>query len=59
MLRDLPPGAGALPTPCAKYTVHDLVVHLSGSIVGIGGAAGAAITPQEGTAPEQIIADVA
>jgi uncharacterized protein (TIGR03086 family) len=59
MLRDLPPGAGALPTPCAKYTVHDLVVHLSGSIVGIGGAAGAAITPQEGTAPEQIIADAA
>jgi uncharacterized protein (TIGR03086 family) len=59
VLRDLPPGAGELSTPCAKYTMHDLVVHLTGSIVSLGGAAGATITAQEGTAPEVIIADAA
>jgi uncharacterized protein (TIGR03086 family) len=59
VLRDLPPNAGALPTPCAKYTMHDLVVHLSGSIVHLGAVAGATITPKEGTSPEVIIADAA
>jgi uncharacterized protein (TIGR03086 family) len=57
MVRDLPPHAGALQTPCAKYDMHQLVVHLTGSIVGLGGAAGADITPRQGTSPEVIIAE--
>jgi len=57
MLRDLPPRAAELSTPCAKFNMHELVVHLTGSIVHLGGAAGASITPKTGTAPEIIIAD--
>jgi uncharacterized protein (TIGR03086 family) len=59
MLRDLPAGAAEFQTPCAKYNMHDLVVHLTGSIVSLGGATGATITPKEGISPEVIIADAA
>lgn len=34
------------PTPCAEFTLHDLVEHLMGSVRGLGGTAGAEI-PEE------------
>ena len=57
MLRDLPPDAATRPTPCEKFDLADLVGHLTGSIVSLGGAAGATITPPDGAAPEVVIAD--
>jgi len=59
MLRDLPPEAGALATPCPKFDLDGLVEHLTGSIVTLGEAAGATPRVSSGVPPEQIIADAA
>jgi uncharacterized protein (TIGR03086 family) len=55
VLRGLGDADGTAPTPCTKYTVDDLVEHLVGSIVGVGGMAGATIEPPtDGTAEHRV-----
>jgi uncharacterized protein (TIGR03086 family) len=46
-------------TPCVDFTVAQLVEHLTGSIVAIGAAAGAELTPASSGAVEADIADLA
>jgi len=50
MLRKMGDDSGALPTPCALYSVADLEEHLLGSISSLGGMAGASIaSPIDGS----------
>jgi uncharacterized protein (TIGR03086 family) len=59
MLRGMGPNDGKAQTPCAKFDVNELVDHLMGSIVSLGGAVGVTITPDE-TAPLEVrVADAA
>ncbi len=58
-LRDLDPAEGQLQTPCARYTVDDLLDHLLGSITQLGGAAGADVPDRRDLAPEARVADAA
>jgi uncharacterized protein (TIGR03086 family) len=46
-------------TPCTEFTVSQVAEHLSGSIVGIGGAAGAELSPTPTGVLEVDIADLA
>lgn len=46
-------------TPCARFTVHDVVDHLLGSVSTLGAMAGATIVPGTGGAPESLVADAA
>lgn len=52
VMRNFGPDDRERQTPCAEYTVHELVEHLMGSMRGLGGMAGAEI-------PEQIDAETA
>jgi uncharacterized protein (TIGR03086 family) len=46
-------------TPCTEFTVAQVAQHLAGSIIGIGGAAGAELAPIESGVVEVDIADLA
>jgi uncharacterized protein (TIGR03086 family) len=53
MLRSMGPNDGKAQTPCAKYDVDQLVDHLMGSIVGLAGAVGVTVVPDE-SAPAEV-----
>jgi len=64
VLRGIGPEQGSAPTPCAKFTVDELVEHLLGSIGSLGAAAGAALPvsgggPVESRGAEERVADAA
>lgn len=55
VLRNLTPADRPKPTPCADFTVHDLADHLLGSLVQLGGMAGAALAiPAEGSLEDKV-----
>ncbi len=55
VLRGIDAGQAGLPTPCSAFTVDELIDHLLGSIVSLGGMAGAmASTPTGGTYEERV-----
>jgi uncharacterized protein (TIGR03086 family) len=55
VLRGLAASDQTLPTPCAQFTVHDLVVHLLDSVARLGDMAGAKVTaPTGGTAEARV-----
>ena len=59
VLRGLKPEDGSAQTPCAKYTVDDLVDHLLGSLRSLGAAGGASV-PETGSGPAEVrVADAA
>ena len=59
VLRGLRPEHGSAQTPCAKFTVDDLVEHLVGSLRFLG-AAGGATMPDSETGPAEVrVADAA
>ncbi|MGO8873350.1 MAG: TIGR03086 family metal-binding protein [Acidimicrobiales bacterium] len=58
VLRGLKARDGTLPTPCAKFTVDDLVDHLLESISHLGSMAGARVVPTNGS-PEVRVATAA
>jgi uncharacterized protein (TIGR03086 family) len=58
VLRHLGPEDGSAQTPCAEYSVDELVEHLLGSIRALGGAAGVEV-PDTGGSAESRIADAA
>jgi uncharacterized protein (TIGR03086 family) len=61
VLRNLGPDDGSAQTPCAKFTVDDLVEHLVGSLRSLGAAAGAPVGPTDakGASAETKVADAA
>jgi uncharacterized protein (TIGR03086 family) len=59
VLRRTSPADLSNSTPCTKFTVAQVVEHLAGSIVGIGGAAGAELSPTSTGVLEVDIADLA
>jgi uncharacterized protein (TIGR03086 family) len=59
VLRKLRPEDGSAQTPCAKFTVDDLLEHLLGSLRSLG-AAGGATVPDAGSGPAEVrVADAA
>ena len=59
VLRKLRPEDGSAQTPCAKFTVDDLLEHLLGSVASLG-AAGGATVPHAGSGPAEVrVADAA
>lgn len=54
ILRNLKDADRTLPTPCAEFTVHDLAVHLMGSLTGLGSMAGVELTAPEGSLEHKI-----
>ena len=59
VLRKLRPEDGSAQTPCAKFTVDDLLEHLLGSLASLG-AAGGATVPHAGSGPAEVrVADAA
>jgi uncharacterized protein (TIGR03086 family) len=59
VLRGLTAEDRTAPTPCATFTVHDLVEHLLGSVTSLGALAGAAVAPGAGGNPESLVAAAA
>ncbi len=59
VLRGVDDAGGVSGTPCAKYNVDQLVDHLIGSVVSLGGMAGADIAVGAGGTYEERVADVA
>ncbi len=59
VLRGLRPGDASAQTPCAKFTVDDLVEHLIGSIRSLATAAGASVPETAGGSAEVRVADAA
>jgi uncharacterized protein (TIGR03086 family) len=47
ILRGIPEGDLDKPTPCSKFTIGQLADHLIGSLVALGGMAGAGVIPAE------------
>lgn len=55
VLRNLTPADRPKPTPCADFTAHELADHLLGSLVQLGGMAGANLTvPAEGSLENKV-----
>lgn len=55
VLRSLTEADRDRPTPCAGFTAHELVEHLTGSLVQLAGMAGAVLTvPQRGSAEDKV-----
>ena len=55
VLRNLTPADRPKPTPCADFTAHELADHLLGSIVQLGGMAGASLSiPAEGSLEDKV-----
>lgn len=54
VLRGLDSSHAAMPTPCAKFTVQDLLEHLLNSLRLLGGAAGAQVPNVSGTAEHRV-----
>ena len=54
VLRHLGPGDGSAQTPCANYSVDDLVEHLVGSIRSLSGAAGRDVPDSGGSAESRV-----
>jgi uncharacterized protein (TIGR03086 family) len=55
VLRNLTPADRPKPTPCADFTAHELAEHLLGSLVQLGGMAGANLTvPAEGSLEDKV-----
>jgi uncharacterized protein (TIGR03086 family) len=55
VLRALTPEDQPKPTPCADFTAHELAVHLLGSLVQVGGLAGASLTvPATGSLEDKV-----
>ena len=55
VLRNLTPADRPKPTPCADFTAHELAEHLLGSLVQLGGMAGATLTiPAEGSLEDKV-----
>ena len=59
MLRQVGPDELTNATPCREFNVAQVVEHLAGSVVGIGGQAGAKLSPTLTDNPEIDIADLA
>jgi len=58
VLRGIDDAQGAAPTPCAKFSVDELIDHLVGSVTNLGTAAGAPAPAADATASrEQRVAD--
>jgi uncharacterized protein (TIGR03086 family) len=57
VLRRLPSDAGSLSTPCAKFTIDELIDHLMGSIKFLGSAAGGQIPDRTDASRETRVAD--
>ena len=57
VLRGLTTADAARPSPCAKFTVHEVVVHLLGSLHHLGAMVGARATSTGPGNPETLIAD--
>jgi uncharacterized protein (TIGR03086 family) len=57
VLRHMGPDAGSAQTPCAKYDVDQLVEHLMGSLIALGGGVGVTVTPDEAAPREVKVAD--
>ena len=56
VLRHVTPADATRQTPCAQFTVHDLVVHLLGSLGHLGAMAGATVPVRRGDTPEALVA---
>lgn len=55
VLRALTPEDQPKPTPCADFTAHELAVHLLGSLVQLGGMAGATLSvPEQGSLEDKV-----
>lgn len=55
VLRGLTPEDQPKPTPCADFTAHELAVHLLGSLVQLGGMAGASLSvPEHGSLEDKV-----
>lgn len=55
VLRNLTPADQPKPTPCADFSAHEVAEHLLGSLVQLGGMAGAALTvPAEGSLEDKV-----
>jgi uncharacterized protein (TIGR03086 family) len=55
VLRGITPADRSKPTPCADFTAHELAEHLLGSLVQVGGMAGAALTvPADGSLEDKV-----
>jgi uncharacterized protein (TIGR03086 family) len=55
VLRALTPEDQPKPTPCADFTAHELAVHLLGSLVKVGGLAGASLAiPEQGSLEDKV-----
>lgn len=54
VLRNLTESDKVLPTPCAEFTVHDLAVHLMGSITSLGAMVGVEVVAPEGSLEHKI-----
>jgi len=59
VLRGLTADDRTAPTPCATFTVHDLVGHLLGSVTTLGALAGATAPAGAGGDPESLVAAAA
>jgi uncharacterized protein (TIGR03086 family) len=57
VLRGIGPDDASAPTPCAKYTVDELLEHLLGSLRSLGTAAGATMAVSEEGSAEVRVAD--
>lgn len=56
VLRGIGQGDLGLPTPCSSFTIGQLTDHLIGSMVSLGGLAGAAVIPAESGSVESRVA---
>ena len=55
VLRALTPADQPKPTPCADFTAHELADHLLGSLVQLGGLAGASLAvPEQGSLEDKV-----
>ncbi|MCX6399930.1 MAG: TIGR03086 family metal-binding protein [Propionibacteriales bacterium] len=59
VLRQVVPADREKPTPCAEFNLHELVEHLLGSLVSLGGMAGADLVRADGVTLEDTVSTVA